>query len=154
MFATGCRHIVFPPSPPAFSLHCSPATTSACWWARSSLLTLAAESRGSETRRGQTPEGRRERCHKCVEIRVKIPQVREIFHNPGASCCGEAYWLEAPGEIEEIPGAVIWMLKAISSCLMLALFGCLAYAFPSLPALSLSATTAWCLPSSPGSADS
>lgn len=49
----------------------------------------------------------------------------------GASCCDEEYWLEACGEIEEIPG-VIWMLKAISSCLMLAMFGRLGCAFPSL----------------------
>lgn len=49
----------------------------------------------------------------------------------GASCCDEDYWLEARGEIEEIPG-VIWMLKAISSCLMLAVFGRPGCAFPSL----------------------
>lgn len=63
---------------------------------------------------------------------MEIPQVRGIFQKPGASCCREASWLEAPGETEEIPGVVIWTLKAISSCLMLALFGCLACAFPSL----------------------
>lgn len=48
--------------------------------------------------------------------------MRGIFQKPGASCCREAYWLEAPGETEEIPGVVIWTLRAISSCLMLALF--------------------------------
>lgn len=66
---------------------------------------------------------------------------------------------KARGEIEEISG-VIWMLKVISGCLMLALFGrlsCFSLSAhpPELPPfLSLSAMIVWCLLSSPQSTGS
>lgn len=77
-----------PPPPPFFSLfHCSAATTSRRWWARSSPLTLAAESTGRrDVGSKYLKGGGTQLSQMCRNRQHSVPPVKPMFLRPGASC--------------------------------------------------------------------